>query len=203
MSDVRVQIIRSSRLKLGEAPRTFDKKLRRYLYIKRPFLAFGMPKQLKSIYDDHQFLLEQGNVVWAVLVVASNDLFSKGQNDGRGVVVYSPQLHLHDELLRLVELADKMGEQRTRYISDVDEKRLYGEVNNNNGWLIPQAVPASLSKNDSVFTSSILCVRKHMPQNRLVSNCFPILTHPKITSIAMLPELFWPEDLRANWTSND
>ncbi|MEQ8211668.1 MAG: hypothetical protein RH917_17835 [Lacipirellulaceae bacterium] len=161
-----------------------------------------MSNQLKAIYEEHQFLLEQGQVVWAVLVVASTDLFSKGQNDGRGVVVYSPHLHLHDELMRLIDLAEKMSEQRTGHTTDVHEKKLYRDVNNNNAWLVPQAVPTSLSDDNSVLTSSILCVRKHMPQKMLVGNCFPILAHPDTTSVAMLPGLFWPEDLLASWAPN-
>ena len=201
MSDVRVQIIRNSRLKLGEAPRVFHSKSLDYLRIKRPMLSFGMSQHLKEIYEEHQYLLVQGHVVWAVLLVANTDLFAKGKNDGRGVVVYCKDIHLHDELLRLADLTEKLEEQRTRNTEEPYENKLYSKVNRNNAWFAPQALPASITDDNSIMISSLLCVRKHFPHNMLIGSFFPILTHPKYKSVALLPDLFWPDDLRASWTT--
>lgn len=197
MPDSRVQIIRSTRLRLGEAPRSVadDKQLR----IQKPLLSFGMRAGEKSAYENFTALLERGRVVWGSLVVARNDLFNKGDSNGRGVVAYSPHLHVHDNLDGLIAASQAMMQLREKRSLDADEKVLKKQLDSNTDWFGPRSLPASVTEDSNILATSVLVVRKHLLKSRLLAGCFPVLTHPEIDSIAIVPDRFWPQELKDSW----
>lgn len=199
MADSRVTLIRSARLKLGEAPRTFDRRQRKYIKPYRPFFGINMATGYKRACDNHPELLARGRVVWAAMAVARTDLFKKGDADGRAVVVYASQLHVHDNLDGVVQAATELGEllNKKRPTNPIDrewQKRL----RNSQDWFPPQRLPGSAA-NGALLACSLLVVRKHLPNRILSRNCFPVVAHPEIKSIAMLPDRFWPRQMADYW----
>ena len=106
-------LIRSTRLRLGEAPRNYPRSLESYLRIKPPAWIRQSNDQLGVIYRDSRRLLVEGRVVWGCLVVANSAIFAAGKDDLPGVVVYSPEYHRFDNLLPL--------EERTKLVSQLKE----------------------------------------------------------------------------------
>ena len=199
MPDARVHLIRSSRLLLGEAPRWLGADSDSYLTLHRPFLQFLVPADHKKAIANLRPLLQRGTVVWGTLVVAQDALFSKGDFDGRGVVVYCPQLHLHDNLEHLVAAAQSLEELRKKQSTKEDETALQKLIEDNNAWFTPRTIPQSVVDDESLRVSSVLIARKHLPKGIVTANCLPILVHPEIETIAVLPERYWSQDMKAHW----
>lgn len=199
MPDSRVHMIRSARLRFGEAPRKFEGS-DKYLRPQKSFLSIGMNQGHKAAHECFRPLLERGRVVWGSLVVARNDLFNKGGDDGRVVVTYCPHLHLHDNLDGLVNVSQTIMERRDNGSLAEVEIDLKEEVENNNSWFGPRHLPKLITSDEGIRVSSVMVVRKHLPQSRLVAGCFPILTNPEIDAVAILPERYWPQEIKDYWS---
>ena len=78
MSDIRIEMIRNTRIRLGEPPRVFGKKESGYLSIKPPAWLNSSDDDLSVVYQDHGLLLTHGTVVWGALVMANQAMFEPG-----------------------------------------------------------------------------------------------------------------------------
>lgn len=199
MPDSRVQLIRNARLQIGEAPRALAASEYRGLVPRKPLLAFTMNSGERAAYDAFEELLESGEVVWAALTLARNDLFGKGDHNGRGVVVYCPELHVHDDLERLVEASQALDRFRSSQSLAATDKPFKKQLNDNNEWFPPRALPTSIADDPRVWVSSVLVVRKHLPKRRLLASCLPLLVHPKQNTVAILPDRYWPREMKDYW----
>lgn len=203
MSDIRIQMIRTARLKFGEAPRKFDKSLQPYLSVKCSSAVRRSQDQRTSIYREMDELLVRGRVVWANLVMANSDLFAKGKADAPGVVVYAPNYHLHDDLGRISAAAEKLSDLRDPNATFANEKeeRIAKLVRDDYAWFTAQRVPSSLAGDKSLLASCVTFFRKHLPNEYLAASCFPIVVHPEKETIAVLPGRYWPQELLDHWNS--
>ena len=199
MPDIRVQMIRNARLRLGEAPRQVD-PADPYLRVRRPLLAIGLSSGHKAAYERFGSLLAQGQVVWASLVVAQNELFSRGNQDGWAVATYSPLLHVHDNLDGVAEASQAIDKLRERRDLGSSELKLQKKIQKVGTWFPPEALPESVSPRQDIEVTSLLVFRKHLPEARLAAGSFPVLTSTGIDGIAILPERYWTPDMRAAWT---
>lgn len=198
MPDLRVQMIRSARLRLGEAPRSID-PTDPYLRVRKPPLAFGMASGRKAAYKRFGELLERGRVVWGSLVVAQNELFKSGNQDGWAVAAYCPRLHVHDNLDGVAQASQEVDKLRERRDLGSGELGLKKKVKRVGNWFSPEALPESINPRNDLSVSSVLVFRKHLPKGRLVSGWFPVLADPEIDGIAILPERYWTPDMRDAW----
>lgn len=191
-------MIRSARLRLGEAPRTIDPS-DRYLRVRGSALALWRSSERKAAYRQFEPLLKQGRVVWASLVVAQNELFSRGTQDGWAVAVYSPRLHVHDNLDGLVEASqatDKLRQRRGLTPNELSLKKRIGKVGS---WFAPEALPESINPKQDLKVCSLHVFRKHLPRAKLSSGWLPILADPGIAGVAILPERYWTPSMRDAW----
>ena len=200
MTDYRVQMIRSARLRLGEVPRNLDKS-DSYLRVRKPPLAFGIASGQKAAYKRFEALLERGRVVWGSAVVADQSLFSEGKHDGWAAVIYSPKIHIHDNLDGVAETSQVVNSLRNKSKLEPEEMVLGDKLNNTQDWFPPEDLPKSINPSQDLKISSALVVRKHLPMQLLFSGWLPILTHEEIHGIAILPERFWTPDMKSTWLS--
>jgi len=205
MSDFRINMIRSARLRLGESPREFEKGLKSYLQVRRPLLLFGANRGRGNVYREFKQVLAEGRVVWAGLVMANNGLFQKGSVDAPGIVVHPLHYHVHDDLARLATAAEKVAEfSNERSTRHREEEREFGAViRNSRGWFASQPVPQSICGEDSLVASSVMFFRKHLPNQVVAANFFPVVVHPAKETVIVLPDHFWPMDLRSYWINPD
>jgi hypothetical protein len=164
-------------------------------------MSFFMDQGLRRLLDVFPNAMSQGPVVWASLVVATTDLFQRGDRDDHGVIVYPSALHMHDNLDGVVAAASSLRDlwetERTLDASEeVWRKRLQGST-----WFAPEPVPG-IEPIGAFLAASVRVVRKHLPNGILSGSCFPVVVNPGCHSPVILPERFWPRTMKDSWASS-
>ena len=180
MADGRVDLIRSARIRFGEAPRRFDAAVQRAVTPRRGMFSWGLSTGEKAACANFAQLIERGRVVWGHLIVAKNELFSSGHGDGRAVVVYCQELHRHDDLMRLIDVGNSLEEFRNDRSREAQDRDLRKIINDNNAWFAPRRLPEAISSDETLRISSVLVARQHVPRGALLASCVPLLAHPQI-----------------------
>lgn len=193
------------RLRLGEAPRTFSPDLHAHVTPKVPgWFSNPSEDELGTVFKDSELLLTQGKVVWGSLVMANNLIFAEGNTDLPGVIVYSSEFHRHDDLLRLSDVSEKVSALKAGTRNNAEEKQLGEWLADERTTMLAHPVPKSIAKGDtSLFTSTLLFFREHLPGNNLATGYFPILTHPSSKAVMVLPGSFWPKEFISNWMNQE
>lgn len=198
MPDSRVQLIRNARLQIGEPPRASEDG-HRDLVPRKPLFAFTMKAGERAAYEGFEELLESGRVVWGALTLARSELFGKGDHNGRGVVVYCPELHVHDDLDRLVKASEALALFREEPSLGAADDRFKKQLEDNTAWFAPRELPATITDDQRLRVSTVLVVRKHLPKQRLLASCLPLLVHHERDTVAILPDRFWPQEMKDFW----
>jgi hypothetical protein len=192
------QLMRNMRIRFGQAPREFDRDQFSYLNIKPPNWCRPGQDLLHMIYRDHETLLSQGTIVWAVLVMANNQLFAAGKEDHPGLIVYCPQPHWHDDLIRLDEVAKKIGELKTSAVT-AKEKEIGKWLVDEQQRFLDLPAPETIVGKAPVRIGCNMFIRKHLPTGVLTTNQFPILVHPSTKATLILPSRFWDREMLDLW----
>jgi hypothetical protein len=155
--------------------------------------------RLSCIYEDQKTLFTGGEVVWGHLVQANRLLFSPGSLDHPAAIIFSLDSYFDKNLYNLETIAHKLYEQKGQeaepelaYFVDVITDEFKAPFN--------VQLPYSLTENREVYFTSIMVCRKHLPQNKLISGWFPILTNPGLTNASIiLPSRYWDSQLTTLW----
>ncbi|CAN0357496.1 unnamed protein product [Ectocarpus sp. 4 AP-2014] len=73
------------------------------------------------------------------------------------------------------------------------------QLEDSNLWFSPRPLPKAITPDKGICVSSVLVVRRHLPQSRIVAGYFPLLAHPETESVAILPERYWPQEMKDYW----
>jgi hypothetical protein len=193
------QIMEAQRELLGSAPRSFGFLQRLHWRVKPPWWCDEHAPKLLAIYEQQQFLREEGEIVWGVCVQANVLLSQSGRDNCPGAVLYSCQSSWSDELVPLLALAEQLFELKdwTRY---ADEERAFGRVlANERPSVMHRKVPQSLASGRRVILTTVMFHRKHLPGRRMTHRFFPLLVHADVKATLMVPSRYWPVDLLAEW----
>lgn len=200
MSELFVQIIRNTRLRIGEPPRTFAPSERRYLETKAPAWCRPNVDDLHAIYADQKLLLTQGIVVWGYLLQANTGLFAPGEDDLPGASIYSPELHLQDDLARLASLSEEITALRKGGGKNPKEKEIGKWLADERTTFMAHPIPSSIAGTTPLLSGCHMFIRKHLPGGTLTTSYFPLLVHPKTKAVLVVPARYWDPDFVTMWT---
>lgn len=201
MPDNLMSVIRNARLRMGEAPRRFDAELTQYLLPQRWWSSLVVSSSRQASDASFRMLLKKGQVVWSVLVVAKAQLLKEGRDDGHAIVTYCPEYHVHDNMTGIESAARTLYELRQKKVESKEEIELQRLIYNN-AQFTPRSLPKSISDDSRIRCSSVAVKRKHLTDRILRGNYIPILAHPEIDAIAIVPEQFWPWEQKEYWLAS-
>lgn len=158
---------------------------------------------MKEIVSGLKSLWKHGVIVWGHLVRANTGLYTSGEDDCPGTVIFSPTASDGDAYKTLPGLAEKLHQLRAS-IFPVEEwsvresewrEDLQNDMSYHRGFKLPETW--QLGSQD-YKGSNVLFHRRHLPDGFIQSRFLPMLVHP-ITSIAqVVPAEVWPAELKEN-----
>ena len=180
---------------IGQPPRRFSRFVRRHKSPPRPDWAVP-PDEVHKTYDHYAQTLKNGVVCWGCLVQANNLLFEPGDIDTLCQVVYgepdTPRQEVEALAGRLFALKHtKPNGVGQRKIADM----LTDELERALDWRIPD----SMTPGYTAYTSITPIPRSDIPDGFFGLRHFPIVADPSTRYAAIVPYLYWPEDLVEAW----
>lgn len=163
-------------------------------------------KRFLALYRDQRILMKRGMVVWAHLVQANNLLFEKGKFNHPANIVCSPDYLFDDNLSKLAIISRELYQLKNQKIEhpEMSELKVFADaITNENRGLLNVEIPNSITFNKTVYFTTIMVYRKHIPLGYLKSGWFPVLIAPEKTPAAMiLPSRYWSSSLIEAWSAN-
>lgn len=160
--------------------------------------------ELWPLIQNQDFLLKEGTVVWGRIVQANSLLFKPDlYRDCPATVIFSEDPNDAHPPEVLDEIAEDLFRLKKRTTFEDGEQQRYGhmladEMIRGVDWY----APTSLSQGRKVRSTTILLPRKHLLAYHLARSTFPILIHPSVPTVVLLPERFWAEPFRKWWMEN-
>ena len=197
-----IEHLNSCKTNFGSAPRKFSLWSRlSYLKVQTPDWVPAYPdEKLGVFFQQLKNVLRDGTVVWGQIIQANGQLFSDGDEDCPGELLYSLEDSRRVDVEYLKGLAHKLYSLKgttpdhdelagiADYLTD-EMIRVYGLV-----------VPRILSPNLKCHISTTYFIRKYLPEKKLCSTLLPIIVNPTDPMVAVpLPERFWPKELIDWW----
>lgn len=163
-------------------------------------------KRFLALYRDQRILVKRGMVVWAHLVQANNLLFEKGQFNYPANIVCSPDLFFDDNLIKLAIISRELYQLKNKKIEhpEMSELKVFADaITSENKGLLNIKITNSVTFNKTVYFTTIMVYRKHIPLRYLKSGWFPVLIAPEKTPAAMiLPSRYWSSSLIEVWSGD-
>lgn len=199
--------------RFGESPRRFHAATLRMLLVNPPWLTrFRFGDALAKLVQNGTLreLFGTGVVTWGHVIQANAELYSPAPAsdsytyDRAGEVVF--EIH-GDSLgvpLDLQRVADDLAGLKDRSDLGADLQvwadYLTAETVRVVGW----QVPTSLAPRSSLFVSTTLFRRRHLPTGVLQQSLLPLVVAPEQPHFAMpLPKDYWPQALIEWWSKDD
>ena len=191
-------------LRTAQKPWAF---LRRWGLNQKPPEWMQEDEPLLEIYAQQQVLLARGRAVWAALVQANQHLFHFGRQDHPALCVYAPA-HADDgerdeerECEWLARAASRLYQLKNTEPSDPQERELAAMVSDEMDRSI-RVLPESFWPGERVHAASFMVLREHLPAASLRIQTFPLLIHPDVQAVMIVPKQFWPLDMQRIWIQN-
>jgi hypothetical protein len=172
---------------------------RLYMRISPPRWCRSSKDDLLLIYRDQKKLMEEGEVVVAMLVQANVALFNKGFLDAPANVIYTVEPVGEHPLQKLSDVANRIFGLKGTKPEDPDERKFAGMVSYEYGRDFRVTVPDKLAGGQDVTYTTIMVHRKHLPQGYLANGFFPLLVHQESRAAMILPARYWSKELLADW----
>lgn len=151
-----------------------------------------LDRPLSMVFHDRK-LLANGGVTWGYVVQANQKLYASGSSDHPAVVVFAgndavtPD-QLRDVSRRLFATKEEPVDRLSQLLADEQTDFLW------------YPAPSWLGGRAEIYFSTFLIFRRHLPEGVLACNLVPLLVAPgKTRAVAILPEAYWSEELRAWW----
>jgi hypothetical protein len=180
---------------------------RRYALLQSPPAWMRNEDGLAPIYAQQNRLLRSGTVTWAALVQANMHLFKPGLQDHPAQTVYASDGDAHPELL--LRAARRLYQLKNTTPTNPEDRALAAlitdEMDRNTGVKLPASFSSEAAGTDgkaltlTLLTSSFMVFRAHLPGRTLRGNVFPLLTHPDVKAVMIVPQQFWPQDFQNYW----
>jgi hypothetical protein len=146
-------------------------------------------------------LLQEGEIVWAHIVQANQQMFLPGEVDCGAVVVFSPDGYFdaHPEELEhiageLYDMKGKRTEPELQKFADILQNELIRPMR--------LVIPPSIAGDREVIYTDVMIRRKDLPTGRLSRSFMPLLIAPSRTQATLLlPWEWWSPALVALWRS--
>lgn len=194
-------IIKECRKNYEEQELKFNYFNRRYNKLKRPnWIKKNDDSRFECIYDEQELLINEGKIVYGRIVHANDSLFQPGFSDSPACIVFSEDNYFDEHINELSEVANSLYALKRRQIEDEKLKKFADDITDEMTVLYNVQVPKLITKNKSVYYTTIMVHRKHLPERYLKLIWFPVLVLPIRTKAAMiLPSKYWPKQLKKMW----
>ena len=170
-----------------------------YVRLRPPKWCRRSKDDLMLIYRDQKKLMNEGEVVVAMLVQANAALFKKGFDDAPANVIYTEEPVGDNPLQSLQEIAHRIFGLKGTKPDDPDEQKFAGMVSYEYGRDFRVTVPDKLAGGLDVTYTTIMVHRKHLPQGYLANGFFPLLVHQESRAAMILPARYWSKELLEDW----
>src|SRR4051794_6385327 len=148
----------------------------------------------------HDRVYHEGRVAWAALVLAQPDLYSLGDWDSTGTVVYSFDRVFDANPNLLERVAASVGALKNAMPKDALLVAFAAEVRNDQPREIDRLVPVALTQGRQVRYETIYIQRHRLPTRYLVAQFFPvIISTSQPTQPMLLPLEEWSPELVQAW----
>ena len=155
-----------------------------------------------TFFEEYEFLLEHGRVVWGSIVQANKHLWKPSDVMTGSTLIYSHEGV--DDLSRqkLRETSGRLYDLKNAPPANDPQERAYqvmliDEMDRALG----MPVPATLSDGLDAISTSVMVPRTHMEGQMLALKQLPLLVHPEKRTAVIVPSAFWDEGFRAEWRS--
>lgn len=190
-------IISSLRTSFGKTQKVMNARIFDMIRAANPhWLQASDP--LSEIGKQQLRLCKEGKIVWGSLVQANKLMFSAGNEECPGLLVYSPDAYFDARTDELAKLGSRIFSLKNTQPTDPAERKLADmvtdEMDRAMGWKLPPVMTAR-----DVRTAAFLVFRKHIPNGILSNGLFPILIHPATQAVMIVPFEFWPKELILLW----
>lgn len=166
-------------------------------------------REHRGTWVGEERLYEVGEVHWGWVLMANNRMWLPGPEAAPGEVLWSPDPYVagHPSWLqqpmeaywRLRDPPD-IGQRRLR--TDVPGlEALVGFASEDRRVAKRRRFPTLLSRQRVVYHEVVLFYREHLPGRMLADSRVPLVLHPTQADLParVLPQRFWPPDLRVGW----
>ena len=153
---------------------------------------------LNEAVERQEFLMTEGEVVWAAVVQANKLLFERGDLDCPAMVVYGRDPELDARPAELREIAKRVYKLKGATPRDPVERaiaaKVTDEMDRTMGWALPVELTAR-----HVCSAAVMVWRKHIPDGVLTGSSFPMFVHDATKAVMVVPHAFWPPEMLALW----
>jgi hypothetical protein len=171
-----------------------------YNRITRPDWARGRDTPFECIYQDYKRLLRRGEVVWGHIVQANTLLFKPGPDDCPAAAVFSLDPHFDDNLDELEHMARALFDLKRAEEYDKEVADFARAITNEYEVLFNRKLPKSVASGRTVYYTTIMVHRKHLPARSLKAGWFPLVVLPKESPASLiLPSRYWDANLVRQW----
>ncbi|ODA32765.1 hypothetical protein A6X21_20760 [Planctopirus hydrillae] len=189
---------------MGLSPRRFSLWNRwTYLHVPPPdWLRERPADELKTYFRWLPRTFRYGKVVMGCVIQANQYAWEKESFDVPGEVVYSlmdAEWVTDDDLL---EVAKRLFKLKGASPQKSDSKEIADYLTNQRIRVFGLPVPREIYPRYHFQISTIMFVRKHMPEQRICSKVLPLIVYPNEPYVAtIVPMKYWPEDYIKQWTN--
>lgn len=185
-------VLAEVRRRAGAAPRRVSLMDRWRVRVRKPYWL-GPERDVWAGYDGFSRLLREGDIAWGASVQVNMEMFEPGPDDLPGVVVVDAEHRFDDAPHELVALANELVELREDPGPSGELKRIGELLAAETANIFEEPLPDAAARGTGAHWSAILFFRKHLPYGHVTSELFPVLWHPEVRSVCVLPSIWWPE----------
>lgn len=184
---------------LAEANQSIGFRERRYRRVKKPsWMRFQKDPVLQQQIDQHEYLLQDGQVAWCATIQANEQLFIDGPHDHPAAFLYGTDRRIIENPMILADAAEGLFEIKGRVTTPEIQHfadRLADEMTSD----LKLPVPPELTQGIQCYYTTMIVFRKHILYGRLDGHILPILTAAHSTdAVTILPERYWDRDFINN-----
>lgn len=194
--------LQSCREEFGKPPRRFGWWERNtYLWVPTPLWA----KQHKSdklheLFKNIPTLFKEGVIVWGQIIQANQQLFSQGDNDHPGEVLFSASKRFESDVNLLRQIAHSVANLKGTQPDEPHAATVADYLTNEMIRVFGLKAPDLIGCGISCRISTTFFVRKHLPNGYLSNSVLPLVVLPREPYYAMpLPSRYWAPALIRDW----
>jgi Fe-S cluster assembly iron-binding protein IscA len=150
----------------------------------------------------HDRVYYEGRVAWGALVQANEGLYTRGDWDSTGALVYSFDRHFDANPNQLERIAASVGALKKAMPKDPLLVAFAAEVRNDTPREIDRMVPVALTQGRQVRYETVYIQRHRLPTGYLAGQFFPIIiSTSQPTQPMVLPLDAWTPELVELWNA--
>jgi hypothetical protein len=177
-----------------------DSRFKKWWKFKKPLRPQWM-KTDDGLYPAHQNLLtilNEGYLTWGAIVQANNMLWRAGESDCPCDIIYT-DIPCFSDITALGNLSSFLYSLKETVPEREDLQDYIAVVTNERIRTRHYSLPKDLI-GVQTFASGMMVYRQHLPNRYLQNRFVPIMVHPSLKAVMIIPSLYWTQELKNQWT---